>query len=94
MKIRLSAKAEEDLRSIERYWIDYDPVLYQTMLVDLRSALLFLCQSPGAGSPTAKSSIRKWRVGRTPYLVFYRAHAKILFVQRIRHERENWRRPH
>ena len=94
MKIQISDRALRELQSIEEYWLSRGPSLYEELTAALNEALLFLTETPYAGSPIERSTARKWRIGRTPFLLFYRVHSNILFVARIRHERESWRRPH
>ena len=94
MRAELSAAALRDLEGIERYWISRDPALYRDLTQALESTFACLLNTPSAGSIVEKSNVRKWRIGRTPFLLFYRVKSDLLFVTRIRHQHQNWRRPH
>lgn len=94
MRAEFSVAALQDLEGIERYWVPRDAALYQDLTEALESALEFLLATPFAGSMVEKSSVRKWRIGRTPFLLFYRIKPDLLFVTRIRHQHQNWRRSH
>ncbi|MBA2918162.1 hypothetical protein GON01_04155 [Sphingomonas sp. MAH-20] len=92
MRAELSAAALRDLEAIERYWVPRDPDLYRDLTRALENTFEFLLDRPSAGSIVEKSSVRKWRIGRTPFLLFYRTKPDLLFVTRIRHQHQNWRR--
>ena len=94
MRAELSVAALRDLERIERYWVPRDPPLYRDLTEALERALDFLLDTPFAGSMVEKSNVRKWRIGRTPFLLFYRIKPDLLFVTRIRHQHQNWRRSH
>jgi toxin ParE1/3/4 len=94
MNVRITAGALGDLAAAEEYWSRRDPHLYVALVQALEETLAFLITSPNVGSATDVPGVRKWRIGRTPFLLFYRHESATLTVARIRHERENWRNPH
>ena len=90
--LQFSARAERDLRALETYWMPRDPELVRAFYAESKTALRFLLETPGAGSPIDTLQLRKWKVGRTPFLLLYTFDTNTLSVVRIRHEREDWRR--
>lgn len=91
-RVVVADEAERDLDAAEAYWLKRDPALYRSLTVALEEAVAFLRQTPGAGSPTGNQR-RKWRIGRTPYLLLYDVNDDALRLLRIRHQSENWRAP-
>ena len=89
-EVRFSASAERDLRALETYWMPRDPELVRAFYAEAKKALRFVAETPGAGSPVFGLKQRKWRVGRTPFLLFYTFDRTSLHVDRVRHEHENW----
>ncbi|HEV2568473.1 type II toxin-antitoxin system RelE/ParE family toxin [Sphingomonas sp.] len=94
MRVEFSVQSRLDLEAAEDYWVPRDPSVYRDLTVSLEHTLLLLAESPSIGTPVGRSRQRKWRIGRTPFLLFYRHHGEVLRVARIRHEREDWRRSH
>jgi toxin ParE1/3/4 len=89
-----SERSVEDLQAIRRFWVPRDPNLVVALDHELASALAFILENPRAGSSVGRSERRKWRVGRTPFLLFYTFRSGSVRIGRIRHERENWRKAH
>lgn len=87
-RIIYARQALLDIDSVERFWRKRDPELLDALADKTRDALAFLVRTPGAGSPFGSG--RKWRIGRTPFLIFYIADDDSLTILRVRHERENW----
>lgn len=85
-------RARSDLESIERYWLDERPDYVAKVMAATRHAIALLLETPGAGSPVGSPDLRRWRLGKTPYLMLYRVSRTELRVLRIHHERQNWRR--
>ena len=85
-------KAQSDLESIERYWLSERPGYVANVMAAARHAIAFLLETPGAGSPVGSRDLRRWRLGKSPYLMLYRASRTELRVVRIQHERQNWLR--
>lgn len=91
MKVEFSAGALRDLRSIEAYTTKQDPQIFVDLNTALRSAVEFVTNHVNAGTPTEQAGVRKWRIGHTPFLMFYSSYDDLLFIRRIRHQREDWR---
>ena len=83
-------RAKRDLEKIQDFWLPEDPDFVGTLLTSILRSGRFLIETPGAGSPVDKSGLRKWRLGRTPYLIFYRVSKHEVRIVRVRHEHENW----
>ena len=90
-RVIYSQQALRDLQAIEDYWRLRDPVLTKQFAAQTLQALEFLVETPSAGASVRGR--RKWRIGRTPFLLFYRFDAIAIYILRIRHMSENWRRP-
>jgi plasmid stabilization system protein ParE len=83
-------RAKEDIADIEGYWRDRDDLIVGFYRA-LRDATDFLLDTPGGGTPVEGSNRRKWKVGRTPFLIIYRATHAELRVLRVVHQSQNWR---
>jgi toxin ParE1/3/4 len=82
--------AKQDIADIESYWRERDDLIvgfYQAV----REATGFLLQTPGGGTPLEGSTSRKWKLGRTPFLIIYRATRDELRILRVVHQSRNWR---
>jgi plasmid stabilization system protein ParE len=90
--VEWSARALRDVGSIEDFWMERDPQLISDLATATGEALDFLLTTPGAGTPFEQSGLRKWKIGRTPFLLFYRFDRHRLRITRVRHEREDWLR--
>jgi toxin ParE1/3/4 len=88
--VEWSARALLDIDDIEGFWIKTDPQLIADLATATGEALDFLLMTPGAGTPFEQSGLRKWKVGRTPFLLFYRFGRHHLRITRVRHEPEDW----
>lgn len=84
-----SRASQRDLQDIQAFWRRRDPSLIVQLFVETQRATEFLLETQGAGAP-AGTDLRKWRIGRTPYLLFYRVDDLALRIVRVFHERQNW----
>ncbi len=86
---RWTRLAQADLARIDEWHshrdLDFAARLGFEALAEARRA----ADAPGLGSPT-DLRLRKWRVGKTGYLLFYREVDGQTEIVRMRHERENW----
>ncbi|CAO4156528.1 type II toxin-antitoxin system RelE/ParE family toxin [Methylorubrum thiocyanatum] len=86
MKLRLSARASDDLSSIAAYLAARDPQAAYHVEQQLADALRRLLDHPKAGRPVG-SGLRRLAVPRLPYLIYYRVDeaADAVGVVTIRH---------
>jgi len=81
-------------RDLYRIADDYDaevPGLGLTFLERVEEAPLILLDYPGLGSPTLLPGVRKWRVRKTPFLIFYVANRDRVEITTVRHASSDWR---
>lgn len=50
----------------------------------------FLADHPFAGAPIAGSECRKWRIGKSPFLLIYKVLPDSIQILRLRHDRSDW----
>jgi plasmid stabilization system protein ParE len=91
-RVSWAQQARRDVDEIKDHWIDERPDYVGEVLAGTQAALRLLIETPGLGSPVGLRDYRRWRIGRTPYLIFYRFDRRELRVLRVRHERQNWRK--
>ncbi|ARO54322.1 MAG: type II toxin-antitoxin system RelE/ParE family toxin [Methylorubrum extorquens] len=86
MRLRLSARAAEDLESIAAYLEARDPQAARRVEQQLTAALRRLLDHPKAGRPVGRN-LRRFAVPRLPYLIFYRVDEadNVVGVATIRH---------
>lgn len=86
MRLRLSARASEDLDSIAAYLAARDPQAARHVEQQLTAALHRLLDHPKAGRPVGRG-LRRFAVPRLPYLIYYRVDevADAIGVATIRH---------
>ena len=88
MKVRLTLKAEHDLRDIADYLTERSPTAAARVEAHLRAAFQLLSAHPHAGR-RYRGGTRRFTLPRYPYLVFYdldEAAAEVI-VLTIRHGR-------
>ena len=91
-RAKWTGPAQADLASIDSWHRSRDPVSAARLGSEALLGARLAAQTPGLGSPT-ELGLRKWKVGRTGYLLFYREVSGGVEIVRMRHERENWSRP-
>ncbi|HEV2545271.1 MAG TPA: type II toxin-antitoxin system RelE/ParE family toxin [Methylobacterium sp.] len=86
MKLRLSARATDDLEGIAAYLEARDPQASRRVEQQLAAALRGLLNHPRAGRPVGRG-LRRIAVPRLPYLIYYRIDeaADAIGVATIRH---------
>lgn len=90
--IEWTSEAQRDFASIDDFYAEIAPD-YATRVGRLAlKAAIYLAQHPTIGSLIDDSDyVRKWRVGRTAFLLIYRVKGSRLQILRIRHMAENWK---
>ena len=80
----LRRKAEDDIRTVLRWYETQNPTVGDHFLIELRRTLEQIGQFPES-SPTVRKNIRRALVKRFPYLVFYIAEATRVVILAILH---------
>ena len=81
--------AQADLADLDDYYRPIDAALADRIGRDAVAAGRFLAAHPGAGAGIA-GRWRRWRVARTPYLLFYRIVPEGVAILRVHHDRQAW----
>lgn len=68
-QIEWSRRARRDLERMRDYWFDRDPEYVQSVLTAAERAANYLSETPAVGSLTDKAGMRKWRAGKSRYLL-------------------------
>lgn len=87
-----SNPARRDLFDIAAYYGRIAPGLALDLLDRVESAPLVLCDFPDIGAPTVQPGVRKWRVPKTPFILFYHASTERVAIRRVRHGATDWER--
>jgi toxin ParE1/3/4 len=91
MQLRWALRARRDLLEMADHYGEIDPDLSDLMLRRAQTAPLFLTEHPFAGPPIDDTSLRKWWIRGTPYLLLYRVTRDAVEVARVVHHATNWR---
>ncbi len=83
--------AQADLARIDEWHRPRDPDFADQLGLDALAEARRAAEGSGLGSLT-ELGLRKWKVGQTGYLLFYRETKDGVEILRMRHERENWTR--
>lgn len=89
MRVIWSASSLEDLRSIDQYLSRYDVEAAVRILTAIREKAAFLQSYPHIG-PALEGGLRYLSVGKSHYVLLYRAFETVVEVVRVRHSSENW----
>ena len=85
-----SSPAQRDLAELDRFYRERDPRAATRMAEAAVAAGRLLAANPLLGSPVPERRIRKWRVARTPYLIFYRPEGEGIRILRLLHHARDW----
>jgi toxin ParE1/3/4 len=88
--IRWSREAQADIASIDDHYHRLNPGYADRIGRQAVKAAQFLANNPEAGQRVSART-RKWRVGGTPYLLFYRVDGTHLRIVRLMHAARDWR---
>jgi toxin ParE1/3/4 len=92
MHVIWSRPAAADLFEIADYYDTIDPDLARDMMDRVADAAMPLIDHPRIGPVLDEQpEVRKWRIPRTPFLLFYAIAGDRIEVRRVRHVREDWR---
>lgn len=87
-----SKPAQADLKDMDSYYRPRRPGYAQQVLELAVAAGAFLGQYPEAGEAVEETSLRKWRVAGTPYILLYRVTPREIRITRAVHHARDWRR--
>ena len=85
-----TTSARIDLARIDDYYSNVDLEFANRTARNAVAAARFLAENPFAGPAVKGTPYRKWRVGDSPFLLFYRVEKAAIRVVRVRHHREDW----
>ena len=80
----LRRKAEDDIRTVLRWYETQNPTLGDQFLIELRRTLEQIGQFPES-SPVVRKNVRRALVQRFPYLVFYVAESTRVVILAVLH---------
>ena len=83
LKLQFTDRAEQHLEGLSRWWAENRPKARRQVLEEVERATALLCEVPGSGSPYARMrnrEVRRCRVGKTPYYLYYVADAETVTV--------------
>ena len=80
-----SQPARRDLFGILDYYEGIDVDLAMRLTQAVEEEPLRLLDLPRLGSPVGRGGIRKWRVRRTPFLLYYSVRGDVVEIRRVFH---------
>jgi toxin ParE1/3/4 len=83
-----------DIENLLSYYDSIDPELALRIEQRIISAPDILAEHPHAGPAVGETELRKWRVRGLPLLILYRPVGAHVDVDRVLHQKQNWRRSH
>ena len=89
MKVDWSQAARRDILRITAFYRAIDPQLSIDMRLRIEAAPTTLLDNPGI-APEVAGSTRKWKIKKTPLLLFFVSDGRTLKVKGVKHEREDW----
>lgn len=89
--VRWSLLAQADLAGIDDYYHGLSAGFASRVGAQAIEAACFLARHPEAGQAVPGSPYRKWRVRKTPYILFYRPDGTTLRVVRLIHASRDWK---
>lgn len=90
MRVTWSLRAQDDFNILYRQVLDDDARYALNLVSALEKAMARLSEYPQIGTPVGSAAHRKWRLGRTPFLMISRSSQQGLHILRVLHERQAW----
>ncbi len=90
MAVTWSRQAQSDFTAIYNRALEEDARYALNLVESLDAALTRLVEFPRMGTPVGSHDHRKWRLGKTPFLIIYAAEDRDLHILRVYHERQDW----
>lgn len=90
MRLEWADEALADLGDIGAYLAEFDRSLPDRMVVRTQQAILPLLDNPRLGPVVNGYGLRKWRVPRTPYRIFYDVRGELIRVLRVVRAASDW----
>jgi toxin ParE1/3/4 len=91
IEVRWSDQSLQDLSDLLDLYDRIDPELAERVEQTVRSAPALLSRHPLAGPSIGDSHFRKWPVRNLPLLLLYRFVNECIEIDRIVHQKQNWR---
>ena len=83
LKLHFTDRAEHHLEEVAQWWADNRPKARRQVLEEVEAATARLCELPASGSPYGNirgRKVRRGRVGKTPYYLYYVADAETVTI--------------
>lgn len=91
LHVEWTPQAQLDFANIDDFYADVAPEYAARVGRDALKGALYLASYPAIGVFISDDlTVRKWRVGKTAFLLFYRVNETRLQILRVRHMAENW----
>ncbi len=90
-RVRWTPDARADLARIDDFYAEIDADYADRIGDAAIAAADSLAESPLVAAVIEGLDARKWRVPKTPYILFVRIKGPTLEVLRVRHDREDWK---
>ena len=90
MKIRWTAIAADDLKSVHEYLSDHAPAQVDTVVDRILRGIDVLEQYPNLGRPGRLDGTRELVVTGTPFIVFYRLRKSQVEILGVLHAARKW----
>lgn len=94
IEVRWSERSKRDVAEILRFYDQRDADLAARMEQLILSAPELLSTHPLAGPSIGRGDYRKWPVRDLPLLLLYRFVEARIEIDRVVHQKQNWRKPH
>ena len=92
MRVEWAEVAQRDLADFAEQAYETDPDRSDRLLAEAEKATEFLARVPYGGSPQEDNGIRKFRLGRLPFVLLYAVQDDSVYVTRLHHSSQNWRK--
>lgn len=90
-RVTWSREARDDIARITDYYSAAAPDFTIRLFDRLDAAIALLRDRPLGGVRVEGHDLRKLRVGRTPYILFYRVRPSSIEIARVVHAARDWR---
>lgn len=92
MRVEWAEVAQRDLADLAEQAYETDPDRADRLLAEAGKATEFLGHVPFGGSPQDNDGLRKLSLGRLPYIILYVVQSDRVYVTRLHHSSQNWRK--
>jgi toxin ParE1/3/4 len=91
MDVIWAEATERDIDDIFAHYSEIDHSLPMRLISEIEASVQPLTDFPLLGPAIGYNGLRKWRAGKTPFVLFYDVTPQAIIIQHVRNVASDWR---